>query len=64
MQQVAAFLVETYPNQFKYQTKHRRRHIRNELTMQDFSLDRPFYYHPLEVCARLAMEDFQVFGKR
>jgi hypothetical protein len=59
--EVAAFLVQTYPAQFTYQTSFGKKHIRNELTHEDYSLARPFVYPPIEICARLVNEDFQIF---
>jgi hypothetical protein len=61
LQEVAAFLVQTYPTQFSYQTSFGKKHIRNELTQDTYSLARPFDHHPIETCARLATEDFQIF---
>jgi hypothetical protein len=62
LQAIAAFLVETYPDKFTYQSRHfGKKHIRNELTHEEYSLARPFDHPPIEVCARLATEDFQVF---
>jgi hypothetical protein len=63
LQEVAAFLVQTYPAQFTYQTRFGKKHIRNELTQEDYSLARPFDHHPIETCARLANEDFQIFTR-
>jgi hypothetical protein len=58
LQAIAAFLVETYPDKFRLFGK---KYIRNELTHDEYSLARPFEHHPIEVCARLAAEDFQIF---
>jgi hypothetical protein len=63
MHEVVEFLVEKYPSHFSIQTKHRRKHVRNELSQEEFSLAQPYDCHPLEVCARLAMEDFQILIK-
>ncbi|KAJ4373261.1 hypothetical protein N0V83_003555 [Neocucurbitaria cava] len=60
LHEVVEFLTNTYPNHFSVRTKDRRKHIRNELTQEEYSLVRPYDHHPLDVCARLAMEDFQV----
>jgi hypothetical protein len=56
-------LVSKYPESFSIKTVNRRKHICNETTKEEWSLVRPFDCHPLEVCARLAMEDFNVLVK-
>ncbi|KAJ4336624.1 hypothetical protein N0V95_008561 [Ascochyta clinopodiicola] len=63
LEEVVRFLVSTYPDNFSIKTTNRRRHIRNELTQEEWSLVRPFDCHPLEVCARLAVEDFSILLK-
>jgi hypothetical protein len=63
LQEVTSFLVETHPNTFRFRTKHRRKHILNELTREDFEVEQLLERHPLEVCARLCAEDFQIWGK-
>ncbi|CAO2652554.1 Nn.00g008370.m01.CDS01 [Neocucurbitaria sp. VM-36] len=63
LHEVVQFLTSQYPNHFSICTKDRRKHIRNELTQEEFSLVRPYDHHPLQVCARLAIEDFQVLVK-
>ncbi|KAG9187281.1 hypothetical protein G6011_05152 [Alternaria panax] len=64
LQEVTSFLVETHRNKFSFQTKHRRKHILNELTREDFELEPgSLERHPLEVVARLCGEDFMVWGR-
>ncbi|KAL6707516.1 hypothetical protein ACN47E_004086 [Coniothyrium glycines] len=63
LQEVVDFLVTKYPEHFSVRKRQRRRYIRNELTQEDFSLDRPHEHHPLEICARLATEDFQILTR-
>lgn len=63
MQEVVSFLVATYPQVFSVRTRNRRKYVRNELTQEEFSLGRPWDAVPLEMCARLAVEDFQVLGR-
>lgn len=60
LREVAAFLVARYPGSFRYEMVGGRTCIRNEVTKEGFLLVRPFDCHPLEACARLAMEDFNV----
>ncbi|KAJ8115736.1 hypothetical protein OPT61_g2678 [Boeremia exigua] len=63
LQEVVKSLVSRYPNSFSIKTVNRRKHIRNEITREEWALVRPFDCHPLEVCARLATEDFNVLLK-
>jgi hypothetical protein len=64
LQEVASFLVETHRNKFSFKTKHRKKHILNELTREDFALEQgSLEAHPLEVIARLCGEDFMVWAK-
>ncbi|PSN74894.1 hypothetical protein BS50DRAFT_671183 [Corynespora cassiicola Philippines] len=63
MEEVVGFLVKTYPQFFEIVCRGRQRSVRNKITKQNFALQRPFDYHPLEVCARLAMEDFNILMK-
>ncbi|KAF1364523.1 hypothetical protein EJ07DRAFT_151791 [Lizonia empirigonia] len=63
LDEVVKFLVATYPDSFSIRTVNRRKHIRNEITREEWSLVRPFDCHPLEVCARLATEDFSILLK-
>ncbi|RAR14509.1 hypothetical protein DDE83_002081 [Stemphylium lycopersici] len=63
LQEVAVFLVENYPQTFSIQKKHLKRHIRNEVTAEVFSLEKPFGIQPLEMCARLVTEDFCILRR-
>ncbi|XPS75644.1 hypothetical protein M3J09_007719 [Ascochyta lentis] len=63
LEEVVRFLVSTYPDNFSIKTVNRRRHVRNEITREEWSLVLPFDCHPLEVCARLAVEDFNILLK-
>jgi hypothetical protein len=63
LEQVVQHLCTTYPGVFTTAIKHRRKHIRNKLSGEEYSIARPFEYHPLKICARLAAEDFCVFVK-
>jgi hypothetical protein len=63
MDQVVQHLCVNYPDHFTTKSKNTRRHIRNEIASEDISLARPFEYQPLEICARLAIEDFNIFTK-
>jgi hypothetical protein len=63
LQEISKFLVSRYPDSFETKIINRRKHIRNEITKEEWSLVRPFDCHPLELCARLGMEDFNVLVK-
>ncbi|KAF1914518.1 hypothetical protein BDU57DRAFT_596475 [Ampelomyces quisqualis] len=58
---VVRHLCRHFPDRFSITMKHRRSHVRNELTGQEYALVKPFECHPLEICARLAIEDFSVW---
>jgi hypothetical protein len=61
MDHVVQHLCVKYPDHFNTKMKNRRRFIRNELSSEEISLARPFAYQPIEICARLAVEDFSIF---
>ena len=63
LHEVANFLVEAHPTQYRFKDVFGRRQIRNELTREEYALVRPFDCHPLEVCARLVNEDFGILAK-
>jgi hypothetical protein len=63
LQEVAEFLIEAHPAQYKLKTVFGRKQIRNELTKEEYSLVRPYDCHPLETCARLVNEDFNILAK-
>jgi hypothetical protein len=52
-----------YDDKFALVKKNGRRHIRCLANFRDYCIQRPFEYHPLELSARLAGEDFSVFVK-
>jgi hypothetical protein len=37
--------------------------VHNKLTDERWALQRPYPRHPLEICARLCMEDFNIMVK-
>ncbi|KAJ4315988.1 hypothetical protein N0V94_005680 [Neodidymelliopsis sp. IMI 364377] len=63
LQEISEYLVSRYPGSFEMKMINRRKHIRNKETKEEWSLVRPFDCHPLELCARLGMEDFNVLVK-
>lgn len=63
LQEIVKALIAKYPDSFSIKTVNRRRLVRNEITKEEWSLVRPFDCHPLEVCARLATEDFNILVK-
>lgn len=60
---VVQHLCKAYPDHFTAKLKGRRGHVRNELASKEYALVRPFDCHPLGLCARLAVEDFCIWGK-
>lgn len=58
---VVEFLVENYPEHFTLEEDDGRMSIRNKITKEVFSVKGPLEMNPLEICARLAVEDFHVF---
>lgn len=63
MREVVAFLVERYPGCFQIVNTREGEQVRNEIRKEEFRLERPWDVHPLEMCARLAMEDFNILKK-
>jgi hypothetical protein len=63
MDTVVQHLCKMRSDHFSIKNKHRRKHVRNELASKDYALVRPFDCHPLGLCARLAVEDFNIFVK-
>jgi hypothetical protein len=61
MEQVVQHLCIKYPDQFGTELTKRRACVRNELVNKEYSIVRPFECYPLEISARLAMEDFNIF---
>jgi hypothetical protein len=60
---VAQNLCIKMPDHFSTKMKHHRKHIRNDLICEEYTLARPFDRHPLEICARIVTEDFHIFIK-
>jgi len=62
---VAEFLTKRYPDQFSIeQKKSKYKSVLNKNTSEHFSLEpKDEALHPLEACARLAMEDFNILIK-
>ncbi|ORY13866.1 hypothetical protein BCR34DRAFT_599636 [Clohesyomyces aquaticus] len=61
MWQVVGFLTERYPKYFEIvEGKYGAKSVRNRLVGEEFRLMKPWDVEPLEVCARLAMEDFNL----
>lgn len=68
LEEVVGFLVSWYPQHFCVRMKGTRRHVRNEVTGEEFALERPWDgagpgAGALEVVARLCGEDFLVWGR-
>ncbi|KAF2799708.1 hypothetical protein K505DRAFT_230533 [Melanomma pulvis-pyrius CBS 109.77] len=63
MWEVVNFLTETHPALYEILESGRGRRIWNKFVNEEYALERPWDIHPLEVCARLAMEDFNVLAK-
>jgi hypothetical protein len=60
LEEVADFLVKEKPEWFKKEKRFGEEDIINKLTGERWGLQRPFSHHPLEICARLCMEDFNI----
>jgi hypothetical protein len=64
MREVVAFLTTKYPEYFSIvERRPGFKVVRNKIVHEEFALTEPWDVHPLEMCARLAMEDFNVLGK-
>ncbi|KAH7109839.1 hypothetical protein B0J11DRAFT_448750 [Dendryphion nanum] len=64
MQEVVEFLLKRYPEHFQiHDCGFGRKKIENRITGEEFDLQRPWTCYPLEMCARLAMEDFNILHK-
>jgi hypothetical protein len=63
MHEVVNFLVRAYPQCFEVLECGRGKIVVNKMTDERFDLQRPWSVHPLEVCTRLAMEDFNILMK-
>ncbi|KAF2683785.1 hypothetical protein K458DRAFT_431993 [Lentithecium fluviatile CBS 122367] len=58
--EVVSFLTKEKPQWFAMESTYAERTIHNKLTGERWGLQRPFPRHPLEICARLCMEDFNI----
>lgn len=64
MRMVVGFLVDEYPSQFEIvEEMFGVKSVRNKIVGETFRLSRPYDVHPLELCARLAIEDFNILVK-
>ena len=63
LEEVVAFLTKEKPQWFQLEETYGDRKIRNRLTDECWALQRPYPRHPLEICARLCMEDFNIVLK-
>jgi hypothetical protein len=63
LEQVVKHLCVKYPDYFSQNTKNLRKYIRNEQTGKEYAVVKPFERHPLELSARLAIDDFCIFIK-
>ena len=63
MREVVRFLTEMYSDFFEIIEKHGAKMIWNKLANEQMRIEKPWICHPLEMCARLAMEDFNVLEK-
>lgn len=58
------FLVKEYPKEHEIFEGHLGQEwIRNNMTGEEFSIKMPYNLHPLEVVARLVVEDFNIMMK-
>lgn len=63
LNQIVQHLCQKYSQSFSTKVRNRRNHVINDLMGEEYSIVRPFEHHPLELCARLAVEDFNIFSK-
>lgn len=64
MQDVVEFIIKRYPHIFEVSEHFSgRKTIRNKKTREEFAMQKPWDVHPLEMCARLATEDFNILKK-
>ncbi|KAF2120187.1 hypothetical protein BDV96DRAFT_674465 [Lophiotrema nucula] len=63
MEEVVGFLVKKYPKYFQLVERDGRTKVLNAIMEEEFCVQRPYEMHPLEVCARLANEDFNILFK-
>lgn len=63
LREVVAFLTTMYPEHFQLEEKNGVKVVRNAFTGEEHRVQMPWKKHPLEICARLAMEDFNLLMK-
>ncbi|KAF2469864.1 uncharacterized protein BDR25DRAFT_370514, partial [Lindgomyces ingoldianus] len=63
MQEVVGFWLDKYPKYYDVVKRAGVRKIRNKVVKEELRLDPPYDVHLLEMCARLAMEDFNILRK-
>lgn len=63
MEHVVDALARRHPGYFSVKRKNGKNSIRCELTGEEYSLARPYDLTPIEVCARLCVDDFAVFAR-
>jgi hypothetical protein len=67
LKEVVEFLTSRYPEQFVVEERggwgNVKKVVVNKIVNEEFPIQKPWTHHPLEVCARLAMEDFNVLQK-
>jgi hypothetical protein len=63
LEEVAEYLTTEYPRQFSLTGSEGRKKIQNHYDGSMWPVQPPFDCHPLEICARLTVEDFCVLGK-
>ncbi|KAH7066714.1 hypothetical protein BKA63DRAFT_425379 [Paraphoma chrysanthemicola] len=63
LDQVVKHVCLKYPEVFSRKTKNSRKYVRNEQTGKEYAIVKPFERHPLDLAARLAMDDFCIFMK-
>ena len=63
LEEVVTFLTTEKPQWFLLEEKYGERKILNKLTGERWALQRPYSRHPLDICARLCMEDFNIVLK-
>ncbi|KAF1994552.1 hypothetical protein P154DRAFT_447319, partial [Amniculicola lignicola CBS 123094] len=60
LEMVVGHLVEQWPDYFEVSFKKGVKYVQNKIMNETFTLAKPYTVDPLEICARLAMEDFNL----
>jgi len=63
LEEVVIFLTQKYPNHFRIVYQGDQKMVQNRIVKREYGIEKPFDLHPLEICARLAMEDFNLLMK-